>query len=62
MATSRQSTKQPTMRPAKPQAERQRGGAFEGPRINRGRDDIEQVAAYDPGIKGAKKPKARKWY
>jgi hypothetical protein len=50
------------MRPAKPQAERQRGGAFEGPRINRGRDDIEQVAAYDPGIKGAKKPKARKWY
>ena len=60
MATMRQPTKQPTMRPAKPQAERQRGGGYDGPRINRDRDDIHKVAAYDEGHKG-KQQKPRKW-
>jgi hypothetical protein len=38
------------------------GGHLANPRINKNRADIGQVAAYTPGHKGAKKPKAGKWY
>jgi hypothetical protein len=61
MATMRQPTKQPNMRPATPQASIKRGGGYAGPHVIKDRDDIHKVAAYDPGHKGATKPKLRKW-
>jgi len=57
-------TKQSDLRPLKgPPSSGLRGGAYGGPSVNKGRSDITQVAAYEPGHKGAKPPKSRKqWF
>jgi hypothetical protein len=60
--TRRQPVKPDKRRPIDTQAHGLRGGAYAGPSVKKNRDDIEQVAAYSPGHKGAKKPKAGKWY
>jgi len=62
MVTPRQKVKQDMRPPVDRQAKGLRGGGYDGPRINGDRSDIHQVQAYDPGYKGAKKPKLRpKW-
>jgi hypothetical protein len=62
MAITRRLPVKPDLRrPIDTQAHGLRGGAYAGPKIKQNRDDIEQVAAYSPGMQGAKKPKARKW-
>jgi hypothetical protein len=59
----REPTKPDLRKPIDTQARGLRGGAYEGPRVNKGRDDIYAVRAYEPGHKGATKPKLRKpWY
>jgi len=56
-------SKQPTLRPLKgPRSGGLRGGAYGSPSINKGRDDITQVAAYTPGIKGKTQKRRTKWY
>jgi len=56
-------TKQSNMRPRPlPPSTGLRGGGYKGPSINKGREDITQVAAYTPGIKGAKGPKRKSWF
>jgi hypothetical protein len=49
------------MQPARPQAETLRGSGYEGPRINKGRSDIEQVTAYEPGHKGKQQKLRKRW-
>jgi len=58
----RHSTKQPVMRPLKGPPSRLRGGAYDGPHINKDRDDITQVKAYEPGIKGKQQKAKGPWY
>jgi len=56
-------SKQPTLRPLKgPRSSGLRGGGYKGPSINKDRDDITQVAAYTPGIKGQTQKRRTKWY
>jgi hypothetical protein len=57
--TPRQSVKQDTRRIVDTQA---KGLTASKPKVNERRDDVTQVTAYSEGHKGAKKPKARKWY
>jgi len=59
----RKPSKQPSLRPLKgPRSSGLRGGAYGGPSINKGREDITQVAAYTPGIKGKTQKRRTKWY
>jgi len=57
----RSSTKQPVLRPLKGPPSRLRGGAYDGPHINKDRDDITQVRAYEPGYKGKQQKSRPKW-
>jgi hypothetical protein len=59
----RRSTKQPDMRPIKgPSSSGLRGGGYDGPRVIGDRDDIKQVAAYDPGHKGKQQKARGPWF
>jgi hypothetical protein len=42
-------------------SERLRGGAYDGPHVNKGRTDIKQVEAYTPGHKGKSQKLRPKW-
>jgi len=62
MVTPRQLTKQPNMRkPIDTNAHSLRGGGYEGPRINKNRDDIRQVKAFETNIKGGKQKARPRW-
>jgi hypothetical protein len=56
----RQPVKEDKRRPIDTQAHR--GSGVADPHVIKGRDDIRAVKAYAEGHKGAKSPKARKWY
>jgi len=59
----RRPSKPPNLRPRPlPPSTGLRGGGYGGPSINKGRDDITQVAAYEPGIKGKTQKRRGKWY
>jgi len=56
-------TKQSSLRPRPlPPSTGLRGGGYKGPSINKGREDITQVAAYTPGIKGGTQKRRGKWF
>ena len=59
----RRPSKPPSMRPRPlPPSTGLRGGAYGGPSINKDRDNITQVAAYEPGIKGKTQKRRGRWY
>src|SRR5262245_31205641 len=57
----RHSTKQETRRSVDRQAKGLRGGAYDGPHINKDCSDITQVRAYEPGHKGKQQKSRPKW-
>lgn len=60
---NRLTTKPPVLRPPKgPPSSGLRGGAYGAPHVNKNRDDITQVAAYSPGIKGKTQKRRAKWF
>ena len=63
MTMRRPPSKQPDLRPLKgPPSSGLRGGAYGGPSINKGRSDITQVTACEPGLKGAKTKTRKRWF
>jgi len=61
MVTKRLPTKQDSRPPREQRSSGLRGGAYDGPNINKGRSEVTQVAAYEPGHKGKQQKLRPKW-